>query len=75
MTLRRQAKHQLSVARDHNVSFVIESRGLRQEGVEEDICFQYTSKPTIFVKHLDLNQSNVNWNDMDNVTPTRAFHP
>ena len=74
MCLRRQEKHKLSVSRDHNVSFVIESRGLRLERVKKEICFQYTSKPAIFVKQLDLNQSNVNWNTMDSVTPTRAFH-
>ena len=74
MTLRRQEKHKLSVSRDHNVSFVIESRGLWQEWVKKEICFQYTSKSTVFVRQLDLNQSNVNWNTMDSVTPAQPFH-
>ena len=57
-----------------NVSFVIESRGLWQERVKKEICFQYASKSDIFVRQLDLNQSNVNWNTMDSVTPGRPFH-
>ena len=37
------------------------------EEVKKEVCFQYPSQRTIFFKQIDMNQSRVDWNKMDNV--------
>lgn len=67
MILRRREKHRLNVLGSRNVSFAMQSRGRRLEEVKKEVCFQYPSQRTIFFKQIDMNQSRVDWNKMDNV--------